>query len=71
MTLTTPSHLLTENPLQYQDKEHVYDIGSFDQGPLPPSVYTDVIHMTRPSPSRYLHTVSNQKLDGGKAWERG
>ena len=42
---------------------------SFDGGPLPSSVDTDVIHVindTRPSPP-FLHTASNQKLDSGKA----
>ena len=44
------------------------------RGPFPP-VYlgdTDVVYVikwTRPSPS-ILHTASNPKLDGGKAWEQ-
>ena len=56
-------------PLLAQNEEHVHKMRSFNQGPLPPSVYlvdTDVIHVingTRP----FLHTASDQKLDGGKA----
>ena len=46
---------------------------SFDGGPLPPSVYvdSDVIHviMVPGLPLPFLHTASDQKLDGGKAWE--
>ena len=47
---------------------------SFNGGPLPPSVYlgidADIIYMiklTKPS-SPFLHTASDPKLDGGKAW---
>ena len=39
-------------------------------GPLPSSVYLDIIHVikwTRP----VLHATNDQKLDSGKAWEQG
>ena len=33
-------------------------------------VESDIIHMIKwTRPSRSLHTASDQKLDGGKAWE--
>ena len=52
---------------------------SFDGGPLYPSVYLHVGRHWRHShdknipglPPQFLHTASNQKLDGGKAWEWG
>ena len=59
--------------LLVQNEERMHKMCSFDQRPLPPSVDTDVIHMmkwTRPS-SLFFHTASDQKLDSGKAWERG
>ena len=40
--------------------------------PLSILLDTDIIHLIkyiRPSP--FLHTPSDQKLDGGKVWERG
>ena len=64
-------------PLLFQNEGHVREMRSFNRGPLPPSVYLhvqpvdrqniiSVIKWTRPPPP-FLHTASNQKLDGGKA----
>ena len=40
---------------------------SFNGGSLPPSVYLYMIKLTKPS-SPFLHTASDPKLDGGKAY---
>ena len=54
------------------DKENVFFW--LDYVPLPPlsaQVDIDTIYMINQSglPPQSLHIVSNQKLDGGKAWE--
>ena len=65
-------------PLLFQNEECVCEMRSFDQGgPLPPSVYLgrhwrhSHEKMDQAFPLCFLHTASDQKLDGGKAWERG
>ena len=51
--------------LLVQNGEHVCKMRSFERGPPPR-------HSNGPGlPSLFLHTASNQELDGGKAWERG
>ena len=59
--------------LLVQNEEHVRKcvilIGT--PPPLPRQNIIHVIKWTRPSPPPFLHTASNQKLDGGKACERG
>ena len=40
--------------------------------PLPPLTLRYVIHLIntpKASPLRFLHTESNQNMDGGKSWE--
>ena len=60
-------------PLLFQNEECMCEMCSFNRGgPLPSSVYLgrhNVIHLKkspRPSPP-FLHTASDEKLDGGKA----
>ena len=67
----------------FKTNKRMHKMRSFDGGSLslsPHFVYlgrhwchsrdTKIIKCTRPSPS-VLYTASNQKLDSGKAWERG
>ena len=59
--------------LLVKNEEHVREMRSVTP---PPSVYLgrrDVIHMINiPGlPPPFLHTASDQKLDGGKAWKQG
>ena len=48
-------------PLLFQNEEHMCEVRSFDQGPLPPSVYLgrqNIIHVikwTKPSPSVFAY----------------
>ena len=56
--------------LLVQDKEHVHKMCSFNQGSLPLSVYTGVIHVikwTRPSPSVFAY-CKNWTL--GRPWNK-
>ena len=58
-------HKAKNVPLLVQNGEHVCKMHSFERGPPPR-------HSNGPGlPPPFLHTASNQKLDGGKAWEPG
>ena len=37
--------------------------------PLPPLILRYIIHLLLAPPLPFLHTESNQNLDGGKSWE--
>ena len=69
LVVSVPSsieHLLSKKKqtlLLVQNEERMRKKRSFDQEP---SVDTDDIQDLPPS---FLHTASDQKLDGGKAWE--
>ena len=63
--------------LLVQNEECVCEMHSFDRGPLPPLCLPryrhNTIHVKKGPglPSAFLHTASDQKLGGGKAWEQG
>ena len=84
LTVSAPKHWSFEcsqsekrTALLAQNKECVCEMRPFDQDPPPPSVYLgrhwchSHDKWYQAFPLRFLRTASDQKLDGGKAWERG